>query len=105
MKTYYTNPLRIKNYSRIAELVGIMLWSAHYHSGQWSREYRMGCRARQLLNRHNEIGSFLASRWFDNLESYASGEGERPTLYNPEFSDKVKETYQKLAMTNVVFAM
>jgi hypothetical protein len=97
MKTYRTHPLHVVHFSRIAELVGIMLWSAHYHSGQGSREYRMGCRARQLLNRHNEIGSHLASHWFDNLESYVSGDLERPTIYNRNFSEKVKATYLKLA--------
>jgi hypothetical protein len=105
MKTYYTHPLKIKNYNRIASLVGIMLWSAHYHTGQWSREYRMGCRARQLLNRHNEIGSFLASRWFDQFESYVTGESERPSVCTQDFSETVKATYQKLSMHNLVFVM
>lgn len=96
MKTFHSHPLKNPVPSRIASLVAIMLWSAHYHSGQWSREYRMGCRARNLINRSNEIGDYLASTWFDNLEGYVTG-GPIPTVYTRGFSEKVKETYDKLA--------
>jgi hypothetical protein len=83
---------------RLASLVGIMLWSAHYHGGQWSREYRMGCRARTRLERSNEIGAFLASRWFDALEHYASGQCDNPpAVYVGEFSAIVRSTYRRLA--------
>ena len=83
--------------ARQASLVGIMIWSAHFHRGQWSQEYRMGCRARTLLERSNEIGRFLASRWFDNLEHFVDNRGERPRQYVAEFSEQAKKTYQKLA--------
>jgi hypothetical protein len=83
--------------SRQASLVGIMLWSAHYHHGQWSREYRMGCRARTLLSRSNEIGAFMASRWFDALERYVDNRDSAPRQYTLEFSKQAKKTYQKLA--------
>lgn len=84
---------------RQASLVGIMIWSAHYHGGQWSQEYRMGCRARTLLKRSNEIGDFLASRWFDALENYvgdSTGSIERPRQYTKEFSEAAKASYQKM---------
>lgn len=84
--------------SRQASLMGIVLWSAHWHAGQWSREYRAGCRARQLLARSNEIGSSLVSRWFDALEHYASGEDSTPPVqYVAEFSAAVRATYARLA--------
>ena len=89
-------PLIKMGWKRQAALVGIMLWSAHYHGGQWSREYRMGCRARALLERSNEIGSMMASRWFDRLEGYASGEGERPRVYTLAFSEAVKASYGRM---------
>lgn len=97
MKTYKSHPLRVTDPARIASLVGIVLWSAHYHKGQWSREYRLGCRARSLVERHNEIGPFLLTRWFDALEHYAQGQAPAPKQYTATFSKQVKRTYQTLA--------
>lgn len=94
MKTYYSNPIKFRP-SRLSQLIGIMLWSAHYHGGQASREYRMGCRARKLLERSNEIGSFLASKWFDSFEPYVSG-GEAPRTSVLSFAENVKKEYAKL---------
>lgn len=85
---------------RQASLVGIMIWSAHWHAGQSSREYRMGCRARTLLERSNEIGEFLARTWFDKLENYVSderGEIEPPRVYVLPFSKQAKKVYAALA--------
>jgi hypothetical protein len=96
MKTYKSNPIQL-SLSRRASLMGIVLWSAHYHGGQSSREYRMGCRARTLLERSNEIGSFMVSRQFDNLEPFLNGEKEAPRVYVPEFSNQAKKTYDRLA--------
>ena len=93
-----TQKITPKSARRLASLVGIMLWSAHYHGGQWSREYRMGCRARAALDKSNEIGAFLASRWFDHLEHYASGQADNPPAqYCREFSERVKTQYCRLA--------
>lgn len=94
MKTYKSNPITLCP-SRRSQLVAIMLWSAHYHGGQASREYRMGCRARKLLERSNEIGSFLASRWFDSFEPYVSG-GEALRTSVLSFAENVKRKYEKL---------
>lgn len=96
MKTFKTNPIKY-NSIRQATLIGIMIWSAHYHGGQGSQEYRMGCRARKLLERSNEIGPFLASRWFDKMEPYLTGAAEKPRIYNSDFSEKAREIYEKLA--------
>jgi hypothetical protein len=96
MKTYRTNPIQL-SLSRRASLLGIVLWAAHYHGGQSSREYRMGCRARTLLERSNEIGPFMVSRQFDHLEPFVCGDKEAPRVYVPEFSNQVKKTYDRLA--------
>ncbi len=98
MKTFKSNPIKFST-RRAASLVGIMIWSAHYHGGQSSREYRMGCRARTLLNRSNEIGAFMASRWFDTLENYVGGDDAQsaPMIYILGFSETAKKTYRKMA--------
>jgi hypothetical protein len=96
MKTYKSNPI-LFSLQRRASLMGIIIWSAHFHAGQGSREYRMGCRARTLLERSNEIGLFMVSRQFDNLEPFLTGEKEMPRVYVPEFSNQVKRVYDHLA--------
>lgn len=35
--------------------IALALFSAHYHSGQWSKLYRVGCQARQYLRREWQI--------------------------------------------------
>jgi hypothetical protein len=58
----------------------------------------MGCRARTRLERSNEIGDFLASRWFDALEHYASGQCDNPpAAYAVGFSATARATYRRLA--------
>jgi hypothetical protein len=81
---------------RKGTLVGIMVWSAHYHGGQWSREYRMGCRARRLLERGNEIGGYLASKWFDLFEEHLKT-GTVRIIFNREMADAASAVYHKLA--------
>lgn len=83
--------------SRLGELVGIMLWSAHWHSGQASQEYRMGCRARQLLSRSSEIGDYLASQWFDDLEGVVGEKEGYVRGYSYNFVKSASVKYQDLS--------
>jgi len=77
--------------------MGAVLWSAHYHEGQTSQSYRIGCRARTLLEGSNEIGRHLVSRWFDAFEGPASRNEPVSSAYLPEFSSQVLTSYRKLA--------
>lgn len=96
MKTYRSHPIKNPKNIRVAQLLGIAIWASHYHSGQGSREYRMGCRAGALIKRTNEIGNWLFSRWFDQLEGFCTGESPAPTVLIPEFSEAVKKSYEKM---------
>lgn len=82
--------------ARLGTLLGIVIWSAHYHTGQWSREYRIGCRARKLITDSMEVGGFVLSRLFDRYEHVVTGE---KTLPETEFSKAVISTYRKFAKT------
>ena len=87
-------PLSVR---KSAQLVGIVMWSMHYHDGQFSRSYRMGCRASGLIERSNEIGSFMLSRWIDSLESYVAGDGRgNPPAVSNAFAWQARESYQKM---------
>lgn len=82
---------------RQAQWLGIILWSAHYHNGQWSQEYRMGCRARALFVESMEIGEFVLSRCFDKLEHYVSSDSaEMPAAISLEYAETVKTAYNRL---------
>lgn len=86
-------------YQRQAKLFGSILWSAHYHSGQWSREYRIGCRARRLFTESMEAGERILSQLFDTLEGYVSGDTEDrpPVAVRPEWADAARGEYKRLA--------
>lgn len=49
----------------ICWLIGVALFCSHYHDGQWSRFYRLGCIARERLRREYQITD--VDRWlWDN---------------------------------------
>lgn len=82
---------------RFGELVATVIWSAHWHGGQGSREYRMGCRARKLIENSMEVGRFVLTRAFDSLEHYVTGESLNCGIYRGSVvSASAKRKYQKL---------
>jgi len=69
------------------KLLALIKFGVEYHSGQWSRGYRLQCRATQLLR--NRFDEFIVNRILDNLLGEYTG-----------FSAKTDSIYRQLVKSH-----
>ena len=83
---------------RQAQIIGVMIFCAHWHTGQGSRLYRVGCRARELYLKSNVCAaSYVMSRLYDTLEHYAAGDTqEPPSTCLLDYADMVRGAYARM---------